>query len=104
MEGQSFLKKTFLAGLGIYSLTREKAQEIMSDLVNRGELSKDEGAKFVKAMVEKAEEETAYLKKLIDDRVSQTVSRFRPSYDEDIKRLENKLDKLSKQIEKLNKA
>jgi polyhydroxyalkanoate synthesis regulator phasin len=85
-------------------LTREKAQEVMSDLVNRGELSKDEGAKFVKAMVDKAEEETAYLKKIIDERVSRTMSRFRPSYEEDIKRLENKLDKLSKQIEKLNKA
>ena len=55
MDTQNILKKTMLAGLGIYSLSREKAQEFMEDLVKRGELSKDEGSKFVKAIMDKAE-------------------------------------------------
>ena len=104
METQSILKKTLLAGLGVYSLSREKAQEYMDDLVKRGELSKDEGSKFVKAMVDKAEEEAAFVKKMIDERVSQMISVIRPSMDDEIKRLEDKIEALSKEVKKLSKT
>ncbi|RMF68980.1 MAG: hypothetical protein D6743_02630 [Calditrichaeota bacterium] len=103
MQSQSLLKKTFLAGIGIYSLTKEKAQEIMTDLVNRGELSKDEGAKFVKAMLDKADEEIAFLRKMVDDRVSQALARITPSYQEEFKKINQKIDKLTKEVEKLTK-
>ena len=75
----------------------------MDDLVKRGELSKDEGAMFVRTMMNKAEEEAAFVKKMIDDRVNQTLARFKPSYDEEIARLEAKIDKLTKEVQKLNK-
>ena len=102
MAINGILKKTILAGLGVYSLTREKAQEIMNDLVKRGELSKDEGSKFVKALVEKADEEVSFLKKMVEKQVNQAISKFRPSYDEEFKKLHQKIDKLSKEIEKLS--
>ena len=104
METQSVLKKTLLAGLGVYSLSREKAQEYMDDLVKRGELSKDEGSKFVKAMVDKAEEEAAFVKKMIDERVSQILGMMKPSVDEEIQRLEAKIEELSKEVKKLSKS
>ncbi len=102
MATNGILKKTILAGLGVYSLTREKAQEIMTDLVKRGELSKDEGSKFVKALVDKADEEIAFLKKMVDKQVNQAISKFRPSYEEEFKKLQQKIDKLTKEIEKLS--
>jgi polyhydroxyalkanoate synthesis regulator phasin len=103
MDNQSTLKKILLAGLGIYSLTKEKAQELMHDLIKRGELSKDEGSKFVKAMMDKAEEEGAFLKKTIDERVSQAFARFKPGYDDELKNLATKIDKLTREVEKLSK-
>ncbi|NIR52337.1 hypothetical protein GWO43_27230 [candidate division KSB1 bacterium] len=102
MADDSILKKSVLAGLGIYSLTREKAQEIVADLQKRGELSKDEGAKFVKAMMEKADEEMAYLKKVVDKQVKETISTIRPTHEDEFKKLHEKIDKLSKQVEKLS--
>lgn len=103
MPEQGILKKALLAGIGIYSLTREKAEALMEDLVKRGELSKDEGAKFVKAVMDKATEETEYLKKFVDQRVQQAVSKVRPSYDKEFAELHQKIDKLSKEVEKLSK-
>ncbi|MFQ5864898.1 MAG: phasin family protein [bacterium] len=103
MENQSILKRTLLASLGIYSLTREKAQEIMNDLVKRGELSKDEGAKFVKAMMDKADEEVAHLKELVDKQVSQAMSKIMPTQAE-FKKLHQKIDRLTKEVEKLTKS
>lgn len=103
MATNGILKKTLLAGLGVFSLTKEKAQEVMTELVNRGELSKDEGSKFVKAMMEKVDEEVTFLKKAVDKQVSQAMSKIRPSYDEEFKKLHQKIDKLAKEVEKLSK-
>lgn len=103
MSEQSILKKTVLAGLGVYSMSKERAQEFMQELVKRGELSKDEGPKFVKAMMEKADEEVAFLKKLIDQRIDAALERVRPSHEDELQKINRKLDKLTKEIEKLNK-
>lgn len=92
-----------LAGLGIYSLSREKAQVLMTDLVKRGELSKDEGSKFVKAMLEKADEEMAHLKQIVDTRVTEAISKIRPGYDDEFLKLNQKIDKLTKELKKLSK-
>lgn len=103
MENSGILKKALLAGLGIYALTKEKAETIMEDLVKRGELSKDEGTNFVKALMDKADEEIANLKKFVDQQVSQAMSKIRPSYESEIKSLHQKIDKLTKELEKLSK-
>ncbi|MFQ5675175.1 MAG: phasin family protein [bacterium] len=92
-----------LAGLGVYSLTREKAEVLMTDLVKRGELSKDEGAKFVKAMLEKADEEMTHLKQIVDTRVTEAIAKIRPRYDDEFRKLNQKIDKLSKEVKKLSK-
>ncbi len=102
MEAQSLLKKTVLAGIGIYSLTKEKAQDLMNELVTKGELSQDDGPKFVKAMMDKADEEVEFLKKMVDARVQQAVSAIRPAYDEQFNKLNKKMDKIAKEVTKLN--
>lgn len=103
MQNPGILRKTMLAGLGIYSLTKEKAQAMMEELVQKGELSKDEGSKFVKAMMDKADEEITHLKELVDKQVDQAVSKIRPSYEQEFKKLHQKIDKLTKEVEKLSK-
>jgi len=102
MEAQSLLKKTVLAGIGIYSLTKEKAQDLMNELVTKGELSQDDGPKFVKAMMDKADEEVEFLKKMVDARVQQAVSAIRPAYDEQFNKLNKKMDKIAKEVTKLS--
>lgn len=103
MEDIGLFKRAMLAGLGAYSVTKERAQATVNDLVQKGELSKEEGAKFVKAMVDKAEEEMDYMRKFVDNRVDAALSRIKPSYDEEFKKINQKLDKLTREIEKLNK-
>ncbi|MFQ5603200.1 MAG: phasin family protein [bacterium] len=103
MEDNGILKKVLLAGLGMYALTREKAQEITADLVKRGELSKDEGAKFVKDMLDRADEEATHLKQMVNKQVEQALSKIRPTYDDEFKKLHQKIDKLTKEVQKLTK-
>lgn len=58
-EGQnieSVIKKFLLGGIGLASLTREKLDEIVNELVKRGELAEDQRARFVKELLEKGSE------------------------------------------------
>ena len=50
-------RKMFLMGIGVMSLTREKGEQLFNELVERGEMSKDEARSFVNDAVERGEEE-----------------------------------------------
>lgn len=50
-------KKTFLAGLGALSLTKERAEQITEELVKKGEVSRDEAGKFVTELMDKVKEQ-----------------------------------------------
>ncbi len=103
MGNQTFLEKTFLAGIGLCSMTKDKAQALVGDLVKKGELAQEEGPNFVKTVMQKAEEEVDALKKMVDTRVQQTLAAIRPNYDDEFKKLNKRIDKLSKDVEKINK-
>ena len=58
-EGQnieSVIKKFLLGGIGLASLTHEKLEEIVNELIKRGELAEDQRARFIKEMLEKGSE------------------------------------------------
>jgi len=102
MGSQNILEKTILAGIGIYSVTKEKAEKVVKDLIRQGELSQEEGPKIVKAMVQKAEEEIVAVKGMVDTRVQQAVSAMKPSYENEFKKIHQRIDEIAKQLDKLS--
>lgn len=53
------LERIFLLGVGAASLTKDKAQELIDELVKRGQLSQDQGLKLMDEVVDKARSESA---------------------------------------------
>lgn len=53
-EGSSLLGRWLLAGLGLAALTREKAEELLQDLVRRGEITRDEATRLGQEIRERA--------------------------------------------------
>jgi polyhydroxyalkanoate synthesis regulator phasin len=51
------IKKAMLLGLGVVSLTKEKAEEFVDDLIKRGEVSKEEKFKIVEELLKEAEQQ-----------------------------------------------
>ena len=56
--GETF-RKMFLASVGAAAVTGEKAQEVIDDLVARGEITVDQGLEFNKELKHRAEETIA---------------------------------------------
>ena len=69
------LKDILLAGIGLVSLTKDKAQEIASELVKRGEIAKNDENAFVNRIMKLAEEQSQKMK----DKISEEVQRIMKS-------------------------
>ena len=86
------LKKVLLAGIGLTSMTYDKASEFVKELIAKGRLTVDEGKQLQSELKRKAKEQTAESQLEHIDNVYATK--------QDIERLEDKLDQLLKGLSK----
>lgn len=87
----TLLEKGFLAGIGLLSMTREKAQNIFDELSHEGEVQKNEVKQWVDQLSDRGEEERQALRKLIRDEMKKVLDDLGLATKEDIQKLlENK--------------
>ena len=88
------LDKLMLAGLGALTMTRERAEKMFDDYVNKGQAAREGRSGFVKEVLDSAEKTRAEFQKLVSDQVRQTVDSLHLASKEDIRRIEEKVDQL----------
>ena len=84
---KSLLEKGFLVGIGLLSMTREKAQKVVEELTHEGELQKSEMKQWVDQLSDRGEEERQALRKLIRDEVKKVLDEMGLATKEDIQKL-----------------
>ena len=89
----SLLEKGFLAGIGLLSMTREKAQKVIEELTHEGELQKNEVKDWVDQLSSRGEEERQALRKLVRDEVKKVLDEMGLATKEDIQKLLDKQDR-----------
>ena len=88
------LDKIMLAGMGAMSMTKEKAESIFDEYVEKGKAQKEHRDGFVKDVMEHAEKAKGDLEKVISEQVEKAMSKQPMATKEDIKRIEARLDEL----------
>ncbi|MHC4771734.1 MAG: phasin family protein [Planctomycetota bacterium] len=88
------LDKIMLAGLGAMSMTKEKAESIFDEYVEKGKAQKEHREGFVKDVMDQAEKAKGDLEKVISEQVEKAMSKQPMATKEDIKRIEARLDEL----------
>jgi len=88
--------KMMLAGLGAISMTRERAEKIFDEYVSRGKLEKENRTGFIKELMDSADKNREELEKLVSKQVQEAMERLNLPTRDDLLRLEEKIDKLSK--------
>lgn len=97
-----FFKNTYLAGLGVVSLTYEKANNIAKDLVKKGELAKEKQKDFVDRLVNDFKENTSKLEKLVNEKIDYLAKKGQPLKDKQdalIEDISKRTKKISKEAE-----
>jgi poly(hydroxyalkanoate) granule-associated protein len=106
-RSMSILRNTYLAGVGMYNLTRKKAEEIVDSLIKAGDISKSEKKQAVLELLDKAEQSTKKMKdKIVKESgimqkdFSKVIDKFKLATKKDITDLNKKIDKLARALEK----
>lgn len=88
------LDKLFLAGVGAMSMTKEKAEALFEEYVEKGKVQREQKSGFVKEVMDMAEKSRADLEKVISEQVEKALEQFPLATKDDLKRVEDKLDQL----------
>lgn len=98
---ESLIKKVLLSGVGLASLTQEKAEQLVNELVKRGELDETEKSKFVKELINKVEKGSKDIKFAVEGFVQDISSKNKKSKADEISEKEAEIEKLKEQIREL---
>lgn len=82
------LRKTYLAGLGLATLTKDRVEEIVDELVKRGEVAEQDRRKVMDDLLERAREEQQRLTQKITDVIRDLRLPNRERWEDLVKRVE----------------
>lgn len=86
------LEKSLLAGLGLLSLTREKAQKLVDELTQRGEINREEAREWVERLTQRGEEERQAIRKLVREEVKAIMDELGLPTKQDLQDLAAKIE------------
>ena len=95
MKNNDFLRKTVLAGLGLFDMTKEKADEFVKELIKRGEIAESEGKEYAEEIMKKAKN----FEEELSEKIENILKEKKYAKDDKVERIEKKLDEI---LEKLN--
>jgi len=92
-------KKLLLAGVGLASLTQEKIDQLVNELVKRGEVEENERSKFAKTLIDKVEKGSKDFKHLVEEIVNEVEKKEKK--EDIIIRKENEIAELKMKLAEL---
>ncbi len=102
-EMSDMLRKMGLFGIGVLSLTQEKIEEFTQEMIKKGEMSKEEGKKFVKDVLSEKEKQLKDMEEKINEKVKENLKKSGIVMKSDIETLEKKIEKLERTIQSMSK-
>ena len=96
------LKNMFYLGAGAAFLTKEKLEELKSELVEKGKVTQEEGKQLIKEMLQKSEEAKNQLEQKIQETVTDQLRKRNVATGEDIAELKRQVAELKAMLEKMS--
>lgn len=97
---QDTLRKMLHAGIGAFSITREKASQIVNELVQKGQVNQEEAGEFIDDLIKKGEQDREALKQSIKEEVLQTTQNLGLVTRKEFNQLEARVAALEKALDK----
>jgi polyhydroxyalkanoate synthesis regulator phasin len=95
---EDLFKKTISFGIGLFDYTKEKVENLVDELVKRGEVSQQDGPQAVEELWEKAEKEQSAFWNKVKTYINSIVDEMPLVRRGDFKALEERLAALEKRV------
>lgn len=94
-------KKATLFGIGMYALTEEKIQDYTDELIENGEMRKEEGKKFVRELMDEQKKQKEDMENKITAKVQETFKKADYATKDEVRDLKETLRGLESKIDML---
>jgi polyhydroxyalkanoate synthesis regulator phasin len=98
----SVIRDIMYLGVGMATVTREKIEQVVDDLVKRGEVASADRAKAIDELQQRAQAAAVEVRKVVDDRIESLGKRFR--WAEEIEKLRSEVEGLRAKVDELEKG
>jgi len=88
------IHKMFLAGVGFAAMTKDKIDEHIKELVEKGKLTEKEGREIADDMLRKSKQAKEDLEKQVEKLVQQTLETLRIPSKKEVEELAARIEKL----------
>jgi polyhydroxyalkanoate synthesis regulator phasin len=95
------VRKIGLIGAGLWAMTEEKIDELVKDLVDKGDISKEEGKKAIQDMLEESKKQKVDLEKKMSDKIQDAISKKDMFTRKDMHELESRIKTLEDEIQRI---
>jgi polyhydroxyalkanoate synthesis regulator phasin len=95
------VRKLGLIGVGLWAMTEDKIDELVKDLIDKGDISKEEGKKVIQEMLEESKKQRTDLEKKISEKIQDSVSKTDFFTRKDMHELETRIKTLEEELEKM---
>ena len=92
------LKKTFLTGVGVAALTKEKIEDLANDFVEKGKITEQEGKTLVDDLMARSEESRLEFQKQIEEKVQAVLAKMNLARQSEVDALRGELTELRKDL------
>jgi polyhydroxyalkanoate synthesis regulator phasin len=92
------VKKMMLMGIGALSLTRERAEILVKELTEKGDVNQTEARSFVAELIQRGEQERKALQKAVRGEMARLRDEFSMVNKKDLARLEARLRRIEKHL------
>ncbi len=98
---KDILQKAWYFGLGVFDFTREKVENLVQEMVQRGEISQQEGPEAVKQFLDKAQEAQAAVAEKLKELVNKALTETKLARAADLEAIEKRVAALEAEIQQL---
>ncbi|HBR10228.1 TPA: hypothetical protein DD712_03120 [Candidatus Acetothermia bacterium] len=91
------MKKGILIGIGVASLAKDRAEELIEKIAEESKLSEEEGRKLVKELLEKSDEARKEFQDQVGKRVKEALNAMDIPSREELQGLKARIEKLEGQ-------
>ena len=95
---KEIIEKSINLGLGIAATTKEKVENLVDELIAKGQLEKQEKSKAVKEIMAKLEKREKEFEEKVSSKVNETVNNFGFATKKEINNLKATISDLQKKI------
>ena len=91
-----FIKKGLMAGVGLAVMTKDKIEELVKEIIEKGEISEQEGKELIDKLQKKAEQARRDLEQKIESIVEKTLEKMNVPTKKDITEMEERIKEIEK--------